>query len=173
MWVKSSWFDTPWTSFLSPHSPTLPRFLPFPLSWPNKDGLSTHEEKKFIHLVYSIIEVEFSSNVGQISFSFNILSSPFFFPPFPLLTPPPTLPLFPFLFWILPFFPPPYTPYPCAHHMKNSHHKSHQSFGPIVSKTSKRAPKKPPFQKKKKKEKKKRNSRDTQDPRGLHLNTFS
>jgi hypothetical protein len=39
--------------------------------------------------------------------------------------------------------------------MKNSHHKSHQSFGPIVSKTSKRAPKKPPSPKKKEKRKEK------------------
>ncbi len=105
MWVKSSSFDTPWTSFLFPHYPTLPRFLPFPLSWPNKDGLSTHEEKKFIHLVCSIIEVEFSSNMGQISFSFNTLSS-LFFCSFSLCNPtthPSTFP-FPFLN-LCPFFP--------------------------------------------------------------------
>jgi hypothetical protein len=48
----------------------------------------------------------------------------------------------------------------------------HQSLVQLSLKLQKEPQKNPP-PKKKKKKKKKRNSRGTQDPRGLHWNTFS
>jgi hypothetical protein len=158
--------------------PTLPRFLLFPFSWPNNDGLSTHEEKKFIHLVYSIIEVEFSSNVGQISFSFNTLSSKATPPPHlvflafspcnlftfyfllfyltpvvgPVVTPPPHPSTFPFPFLNLALFSPTLHTLPlCTPHED----LPHQSLVQLSLKLQKEPQKNPPPKKKEKKEKEK------------------